>query len=108
MLEPSSASHPTPSSSSSTPQTPALDVIDLRGQSVSDSPGKSTWKERNDGERGTIIKSGDIGDGLVFHHLSTLFAQQQETQNGIKLIIQILDRQTSKEDRRGGFGTNIK
>lgn len=65
MLEPSSCtSHPTPSSASSTPQTPASDIIDLRGSS-GDSPGKSTWKERNNGDKGTIIKSGDIGDGLV-------------------------------------------
>ncbi|WVQ76913.1 hypothetical protein IAR50_006591 [Cryptococcus sp. DSM 104548] len=30
----------------------------------SETSGKSTWKQRNDGTRGTVVKEGDVGDGF--------------------------------------------
>jgi hypothetical protein len=55
-------SQPTPPPIESAPQTPTSESAELR---TSGSSGKSTWKERNDPKRGTIVKEGDIGDGSV-------------------------------------------
>lgn len=41
----------------------------LQSSRESASSGKSTWKERNDKVRGTVVKEGDVGDGYVFHSL---------------------------------------
>ncbi|RSH89583.1 hypothetical protein EHS25_002134 [Saitozyma podzolica] len=51
----------TPPPIESAPQTPTSESAELR---TSGSSGKSTWKERNDPKRGTIVKEGDIGDGF--------------------------------------------
>ncbi|KAI9634328.1 kinase-like domain-containing protein [Dioszegia hungarica] len=58
LLEPSS--YATPGSSGS-PQTPQTDM-DIPDEPYSPG-GKSTWKERHNEGRGTILKQGDIGDG---------------------------------------------
>lgn len=54
--------NPTPSLGSS-PQTPQSEYLDLKA-SGSSGGGKSTWKERHDQGRGTILKEGDVGDGF--------------------------------------------
>ena len=56
-----SSSIGTPPSSSS-PKTPNSDVFDLRS-TKSNTSLKSTWKERHDLGRGTVVKEGDLGDG---------------------------------------------
>ncbi|WWC67143.1 uncharacterized protein I206_101050 [Kwoniella pini CBS 10737] len=58
-----SSPNPTPSIGSS-PQTPHSEVMDLRSSSGSGTSGKSTWKQRHDQERGTVVKEGDLGDGF--------------------------------------------
>ncbi|WVF66496.1 hypothetical protein IAT40_001236 [Kwoniella sp. CBS 6097] len=58
-----SSPNPTPSMGSS-PQTPHLETVNLKSSSGSNTSGKSTWKERQDQSRGTIVKEGDLGDGF--------------------------------------------
>ncbi|WRT63383.1 uncharacterized protein IL334_000288 [Kwoniella shivajii] len=58
-----SSPNPTPSTGSS-PQTPYSDVLDLKSSSGSGTSGKSTWKQRHDKDRGTVIREGDLGDGF--------------------------------------------
>ncbi|KAK8844573.1 hypothetical protein IAR55_006420 [Kwoniella newhampshirensis] len=62
MLERSSP-NPTPPLSSS-PQTPSSDMMHLKSSTSSNVSGKSTWKERQDKTRGTLVKEGDLGDGF--------------------------------------------
>ncbi|WWC85497.1 uncharacterized protein L201_000361 [Kwoniella dendrophila CBS 6074] len=62
MLERSSP-NPTPSIGSS-PQTPHSEVMDLKSSSGSGTSGKSTWKERQNREQGTVVREGDLGDGF--------------------------------------------
>lgn len=54
-----------------TPTSTSLSPSQRSSQSSreSASSGKSTWKERNDKVRGTVVKEGDVGDGYVFHSL---------------------------------------
>ncbi|WVR03239.1 hypothetical protein IAU60_000230 [Kwoniella sp. DSM 27419] len=58
-----SSQNPSPSLGSS-PQTPHSDDTELKSSSGSNTPGKSTWKQRQDRSRGTIVKEGDLGDGF--------------------------------------------
>jgi len=62
MLDPSSSQATPPLGSS--PRTPTSDIPDVRSAGSS-SPGQSTWKERHDQGRGTVVKEGDVGDGSV-------------------------------------------
>ncbi|WVQ85148.1 hypothetical protein IAT38_007313 [Cryptococcus sp. DSM 104549] len=56
-------SRPTPQSSS--PTTPTSQAAaELHSSTGSTSSGKSTWKQRNDRARGTVVKEGDVGDGF--------------------------------------------
>ncbi|WWD22878.1 hypothetical protein CI109_107373 [Kwoniella shandongensis] len=49
---------------SSSPQTPSSEVLDLKSSSNSNASGKSTWKERQDKSKGTLVREGDLGDGF--------------------------------------------
>ncbi|EIW73407.1 STE/STE20/YSK protein kinase [Tremella mesenterica] len=44
------------------PQTPNSETVDLK--SSGGSSGRSTWRERHDQGRGTVVKEGDVGDGF--------------------------------------------
>lgn len=59
----------TPPSSTS----PSPSQRSLQSSTGSVSSGKSTWKQRNDKVRGTVVKEGDVGDGYVFFILSASF-----------------------------------
>lgn len=56
-----------------TSASPSPSQRSLQSSSGSASSGKSTWKQRNDKVRGTVVKEGDIGDGYVFSILSPSF-----------------------------------
>lgn len=56
-----------------TSASPSPSQRSLQSSSGSASSGKSTWKQRNDKVRGTVVKEGDVGDGYVFSILSPSF-----------------------------------
>ncbi|OXG89179.1 STE/STE20/YSK protein kinase [Cryptococcus neoformans A2-102-5] len=47
-----------------TSASPSPSQRSLQSSSGSASSGKSTWKQRNDKVRGTVVKEGDVGDGF--------------------------------------------
>jgi hypothetical protein len=59
----------------SSPQTPVSEIADLK---IEASPAVSTYKQRHDATRGTIIKEGDVRDGWdhLFSYLHRLMTSQ--------------------------------
>ena len=60
LLDSSSMNSP---SLESAPRTPNGSDSEDANSSQGGTPGKSTWRQRNDKERGTVVKRDDVGDG---------------------------------------------